>query len=158
MPKRIILIPGRSLLSFVDRYQQLVTAVLLFALLVALGFAVAGWTAARNAEQRVNSAEERVNKLEVERAAERAANEQSKKIAQVATCFAAAKSRPLLTTILRALASGEHDPTVRAAYNALISNFENASTPGIKGSPTASKCTDLAESFDIDPKPYADSR
>lgn len=150
MPERIVVIPARALMGFVSRHQQVVLAVLMFALVIALGVAVAGWTAARNAEQRVN-------RLEIDRAAETAANEQSKKIAQVATCFSAAKSRPLLTTVLRALASGEHDPAVRSAYDALISNFEDASTPGITGAPTEEKCTDLAKKLGVDPSPYSAS-
>ena len=147
MPKRLVVIPAERFVTFIGRHQRVVTAILMFALLIALGVAVAGWTAARNAEQRVN-------KLEFDRLADKAAQEQGQKIAQVTTCFNAAKSRPLLTTILRALASREYDPAVRAAFDELISSYSEASTPGIKGEPNEQRCTALAERLGIDPGPY----
>jgi hypothetical protein len=140
MPKRLLLIPGQRLLSFVDRHQKVIMACLMFALLIALGFAVAGWTAARNAEQRVS-------KLEL-------TAKQTAAVAQVATCFSAARSRPPLTTILRALASGEHDPAVRAAYDQLITDYSTSPTPGINGEPTIERCTALADKLDVDPSSY----
>ena len=142
MPKRIVLIPARRFIGFVNHHQNFVIAILMFALLVALGFAVAGWTAARNAERRVTSLEIAL------------ANTQN--VAQVATCFSAARSRPLLTTILSALASGEHDPAVRAAYDQLIGSYATAPTPGIQGEPTIERCTRLAKRLHVDPTPYLD--
>lgn len=131
----------------VSRHEQVIVAVLAFALLIALGVAVAGWTAARNAE-------ERITKIEVERAADQAAREQGEKIAQITTCFNTAKSRPLLTTVLRAMAAGESDPAVRTAINLLISNYENAGVPGVDGQPTQEKCVALAKRLNVNPAPY----
>ena len=147
MPKRIITVPARRFVGFVGSHPEIVSAILGFALLIALGVAVAGWTAARNAEQRVSV-------VELQRAADVAAAEQGRKISQVVTCFNAAKGRPPLTTILRALAAGEHDPAVRAAFDVLITTYETAPTPGIQGEPTEEKCTALAKRLGIDPSAY----
>jgi hypothetical protein len=147
MPKRLVRIPARAWASAVASHPQAVLGVLTFALVIALGFAVAGWSAARNAEQRVS-------RVELLRAADIAAAEQGRKISQVVTCFNAAKGRPPLTTILRALASRELDPAVRAAFEVLITSYETASTPGIEGQPTEDKCIALAKKLGIDPSPY----
>lgn len=147
MPDRVLKIPARAWGRVVSNHPQIVIGVLSFALLIALGIAVAGWTAARNAEQRVT-------RVEIARAADAAAQEQGKRIANVVTCFNAAKGRPLLTTILRALASREFDPSVRAAFDQLISTYEDAPTPGVKGPPTVEKCRALAHRLGIDPRPY----
>jgi len=147
MPERIVKVPARAFLRFVDHHQRAVITALMFALVIALGVAVSGWTAARNAEQRVNA-------LEVARTADQAAAAQGAKIAQVTSCFNAAKTRPLLTTILRALAANETDPAVRAAFDQLISDYETASTPGLRGSPTDESCTALAKQLGVDPQPY----
>lgn len=151
MPKRLVTVPMRLWNGFVTRHPQAVISALSFALLIALGVAVSGWTAARNAEQRVT-------RVEILRQADLAAQEQGQKIAQVATCFNAAKSRPLLTTILRALAAREFDPAVRAAFDTLINQYENSSVPGVKGTPTHEKCHALAARLGIDPTPYEDDR
>ena len=148
MPKRIVTIPARQMMLWMSRHEQIVLAILSFALVIALGVAVAGWAAARNAE-------EHVNKLEVERAAELVAREQGEKLSQVVTCFNTSRSRPLLTTILRAMAGSETDPAVRTAINLLISNYENSSVPGVEGTPTEDKCIALAHKLHIDPTPYA---
>lgn len=114
----------------------------MFALVIVLIVAVAGWTAARNAERRVTTLESVLSNTQ--------------NVAQVATCFSAARSRPLLTTILSALASGEHDPAVRAAYDQLIGSYATAPTPGIQGEPTIERCTKLAKRLHVDPTPYLD--
>lgn len=147
MPRRIVTIPARLWSNYVTRHPQVVITLLSFALLIALGVAIGGWVAARNAEQRVS-------KIEIERATEIAVNEQGKKISQVTTCFNSAVNRPLLTTILRALASRENDPVVREAFDQLISDYESTSTPNIKGPPTEAKCHALAKRLGINPAPY----
>jgi hypothetical protein len=149
MPKRIVLIPARRFIRLVNDHQNFVIAILMFALLIALGFAVAGWTAARNAERSVTSLEDVLAKTQ-------SVAQKTQNVAQVATCFSAARSRPLLTTILSALASGEHDPAVRAAYDQLIGSYATAPTPGILGEPTIERCTRLAKRLHVDPTPYLD--
>lgn len=113
---------------------------------------VSGMSALGYAKAR--SAQERINKVELAAAADKAAAEQGKKIAQVVTCFNAAKGRPLLTTVLRALASREFDPAVRAAFDQLITTYETSPVPGVKGQPTDDKCHALANRLGIDPAPY----
>lgn len=147
MPDRIVRIPARKFAAFVGSHEQLVIGMLMFALVIALGVAVAGWVAARNAEQRVT-------KLEIARLADKAAQEQGQKISQVTTCFNAAKQRPLLTTVLRALAGGESDPAVRSAFDQLILQYEKEPTPGIRGTPSEEACERLARKLGIDPAPY----
>ena len=147
MPERLILVPARKWIAWVNHHQNVVVTGLAFLLVVALVVAVAGWTQARNAEQRVT-------KVEIQAAADRAAADQGKKISQVVTCFNAANGRPLLTTILRALASREFDPSVRAAFDSLISQYEDSSTPGIVGPPTIDKCRALAVRLGVNPDQY----
>lgn len=147
MPDRLVRIPARKLMAFVSGHEQLVVAILMFALVIALGIAVAGWAAARNAEQRIT-------KIELDRIADKAVAEQGKKISQVTTCFNAAKQRPLLTTVLRALSGAEHDPAARSAFDQLILEYETAPTPGINGTPTDESCTALAKRLGVNPNPY----
>lgn len=144
MPERILKVPAALWKRLVTQHPGMVITVLSFMLLIALGIAVAGWTAARNAERRVTQ-------VEVSQAAEIAAQERGEKIAQVATCFNSANGRPLLTTVLRALAGREFDPAVREAFNQLITQYEEASSPGITGTPTHEKCRALAKRYGIDP-------
>lgn len=147
MPQRIVKIPAKRLMHWMSDHQQATLGILSFALVIALAFAVAGWTAARNAEQRVT-------KIEVESAAEHAATMQGEKISKVVSCFNAASTRPLLTTVLRAMAAREPDAVVRTAINLLISNYERSAVIGVKGQPTEEKCRTLARKLGVKSTPY----
>lgn len=147
MPSRIITVPVRWWRYIVTEHPNVVLTALVFMLVIALGFAVAGWNAAR-------SAEHRVSRIEAERLAERAAQEEGEKISKVVTCLNAAKTRPVLATVLRALAGRETDAATRAAYGILIDRYEQQATPGISGAPTRPKCLALAFRLGIDPAPY----
>lgn len=116
-------------------------------LAIVSGFSALGYAKARDAQ-------ERINRVELAAATDKAAQKQGQKIAQVVTCFNAAKGRPLLTTVLRALASREFDPAVRAAFDQLITTYETSPVPGVKGQPTDVKCHALANRLGIDPAPY----
>lgn len=147
MPSRIITVPVRWWRYIVTEHPNVVLTALVFMLVIALGFAVAGWNAAR-------SAEHRVSQVEAARLAEFAAQKQGEKISQVVTCLNAVRTRPPLTTVLRALAAREADPATRSAYGILIDRYERQPTPGITGTPTRPKCFKLADELGVDPVPY----
>lgn len=138
-PRRVV----RKYVGFVDRHRDGILAVLLVLGVVLSLLAAAGWLTARSAEQRVG-------RLEIQRQVE----EQGEKVGRVVSCFSAARTRPILVTVLRALAGREEDTVVRAAFARLIDNFEMQATPGIEGRPTRGKCLELAGKEGVDPAPY----
>ena len=124
MPERVY----RKAEHYVEDHPFEVIMLLLVALVVALIFAISGYTKARNVE----------NTLQAERL--------GKAIADVTTCFNSAERRPQLEVILRGIAS-ELQPDPRAALNGYIDDYT-------KNTPTRDDCVELAESHGIDPQPY----
>ena len=150
-PRRIV----SRYVNFVDRHRNAILALLLVLCVLLALFAAGGWLTARNANREAAEARERVTRLEVERAAEKAAREQGEKISQVVTCFNAVRSRPLLTDVLRFIAAlAASDPVARQAADTLVDVYESQPTPGIKGEPTRPKCLQLAERLGVDPAAY----
>jgi type II secretory pathway pseudopilin PulG len=139
--------PDRVLRKSVEYWREHPQGVLLVLLAMTLVVAIWGWS-------RANNAQVRLNKIEVANQAQLAAAEEGKKIGQVITCFTAARSRPLLTTVLRALAGRETDPITRTAYDVLISAYETQTIPGIRGTPTRDKCAELGEELGVDYDAY----
>lgn len=148
MPRRVLRALSAKWTGWLTRDPNPIITILAFALVIALGFAVAGWNAARNAEHRVT-------RVELGRAADQAVAEEGRKIGQVATCFSAARSRPPLTEVLRFIgALASNDPVARESVETLVKVFEQQATSGIRGEPTKAKCLQLAERLGVDPRPY----
>lgn len=124
MPRRLI----ARWNEFSGVHASIIILLLAVALVIALVFAVSGFTKARGVE----------SQLETERI--------GKQIADVATCFSSSRTRPRLVVILRGIQT-ELEPDPRQALGELISEYE-------KDTPTTQDCVDVAEGFGIDPSPY----
>jgi len=128
--------PHRRAQEWVGRHRDLIITTLL---IVAFGLAIFagdGYRRARNAQQRVNA-------IELERAQEAI----GKRVADVATCFNRARSRPQLILVLRGIAGGLSDGDARRAALQIVMEYES-STPG------RADCIALARKLDVDPSPY----
>ena len=134
MTRRLV----RRALNFQGRHAQAISLVLSFALCVALIVAVLGWRSARDAQRRLTSVELQLTTEKI-----------GKDIADVTTCFNAAKRRPGLIVILQGIAV-ELEPDPRQALNELIDQYG-------QDTPTVPDCVALARKRGIDPKPYVDN-
>ena len=73
------------------------------------------------------------------------------RVAEVAACFAAARGRPRLIIVLRALSAQLADDAVgRGALNDLINDYESST-------PLVSDCVGLAETYRLDPAEFPPS-
>ena len=138
-------VPDRLVRRAWITWKRFPQEVLLILLAITLCVAIWGWSKAGDAQQTL--------------ANQQAVADQGKRISQVVTCFNAARSRPLLTRILRGLASRESDQITRQAYGVLIDDYERQPVVGIEGAPTRDKCAKLGDmlhvdysSMDFDPK------
>ena len=143
MPKRLV---TRSL-TFLGEHVREFLALIMFAFVVLSIFAFVGWTKAADAQSRVNT-------LEVDAAQERAAAAAAKRTAEVALCFSAARNRPRLVLVLRALNGTTDDMATRIAIRGLITDYEGQPVQGITGDPTRAKCASRARQLGVDFRPY----
>lgn len=131
MPARIT----RRAMLVIDEHANTIIFLMFAVMLVTAIFAAIGWNKARGAERRVTVIE-----------AERAAEAVGKNIADVTTCFNAARNRPRLILILRGIAV-ELEPDPRAAIQDFIDEYGS-------DTPTIASCSKLATDRGIDPRPY----
>lgn len=130
--------------AWVRRY---IDAILIGLLFVVLILAIWGWQKATNAQKRINT-------IEVSRTAEQAAEEKSKATGEVVLCFSTARTRPVLTKLLRRINASEPDPVQRVRVEILIQDYESNEVPGIKGQPTRKKCVAQARALHVDYSRY----
>lgn len=124
MPDRVL----RNTLRFIDRWHSPILLMLGVALIIALIFAISGYTKAESAHEAL------------------AAERLGKHIADVTTCFNQAQSRPRLILILRGI-QAEVEPDPRQALAELIDEYE-------RSTPSRADCSRLARELGIDPAPY----
>jgi hypothetical protein len=127
--------PYQRATAILDKHGEAILLLLMAALVIALIFAVLGWNKATDAQKRVTTVE-----------AQQEAERLGKNVADVTTCFNAAKRRPGLIVILRGIAV-ELEPDPRQALNELIDAYG-------KDTPTTADCVVLARKRGIDPAPY----
>lgn len=147
MPKRIPRVTVESARAVWTVFRKYSEAVLLIMLCVVLVLAIWGWQKAANAQNRVN-------KLEVARAAEEAAQKQARVTAEVTGCFSSARTRPPLVRLLRNINSTEPNIPQRRKVNLLITEIARAPVTGITGKPTRKKCVALAKKQNVDYRRY----
>ena len=128
--------PHRRIIDWVGkRANILITGLLLLSLGLAI-VAISGYSKAANAQDRLNV-------LAVERAQE----EVGKRVADVATCFNRARSRPQLILVLRGIAGQLADGDARRAALSVVTAYEN-------DTPSRADCIALAKKLEVDAKPY----
>lgn len=125
----------RKAMDLIDEHANSIIFVMFAVMLVTAIFAAIGWNQARDAQRRLTT-------IEAERRAERV----GKDVADVTTCFNAARNRPRLIIILRGI-SVELEPDPRQALNELIDQYGS-------DTPTLARCARLARERGIDPRPY----
>jgi type II secretory pathway pseudopilin PulG len=152
MPKRIPKVTAKGARAVWAGFRRYSEAVLLIMLCVVLVLAIWGWQKATNAQNRVNA-------LELQRAAEQAAADKANKTTEVGQCFNTARTRPVLIALLRQLNQSEEDPAQRARAELLIHDYATSPVPGITGQPNRIKCIARANDlginyarFDFNPK------
>ena len=131
MPRRI----HRKATAFIDEHANTILFLLSFLMVITAIFAAIGWNQARTAQRRLTNVE-----------AIQQAELLGKNIADVTTCFNAAKNRPRLIVILRGI-SVELEPDPRQALGDLIDEYEMTT-------PATADCVALARKSGVDPKPY----
>lgn len=135
MPHRL----ARRSVQWVGRHANiLLTCLLMLSMALAL-VAVIGFNKARDAQSRVNA-------IELERTQEAI----GKRVADVATCFNRARSRPQLALVLRGIAGQFEDGDARRAALSIVMDYERT-TPG------RADCIALAKKLEVDPGPYLDN-
>lgn len=112
MPRRLVTIPARGVklglervLSFVGNRTTPIVAALLFVCLLLLLVAVGGWTAARDAQQSIDT--------------DRSARDQS----TIALCFTRSRTGPKVAAIFGKLVSDIDDSLVRKDAIALVDTY-----------------------------------
>ena len=130
--------PHRVAYNWIGRHSNIIITGLL---LVAFGLAIF----AGDGYRRARDAQRRVNAIELERAQE----EIGKRVADVATCFNRARSRPQLILVLRGIAGQLQDGDARRAALAVVMEYEN-------DTPSRADCIALAKKQGVDPDPYLD--
>lgn len=125
----------RRSVAFLDKHANTILFLLSCVMILTAIFAAIGWNKARTAQRRLTTVE-----------ATQAAEKLGKQIADVTTCFNAAKNRPRLILILRGI-SVELEPDPRQALNGLIDEYEMTT-------PAVADCVALARKNGVDPKPY----
>lgn len=143
MPKRLV---SRSL-TFLGEHVREFLALILFAFVVLAVFAFLGWRKAADAQNDLAS-------LQQERRDEKLAQDTANRTAEVALCFGAARNRPRLVLVLRALNGVTEDMATRVAIRGLITDYEGQPVQGITGEPTRDKCVARARELDVDYGPY----
>lgn len=132
MPARVT----RHAMNFIDEHANTIIFLMFVVMLLTAIFASIGWNQARNAQQRVNV-------IELDRAAERKAAD----IQRVSTCFTTARNRPRVIQILEGLAASLDDRVTRSALDDQIEAYDEST-------PTRTGCLALAAELGIDPKPF----
>jgi len=129
-PRRVVSWVGR-------RANVIITGLLLLSLGLAI-VAISGWVKA-------DAAQRKINLIEFQRQQEAI----GKRVADVATCFNRARSRPQLVIVLRGIAAQLPDGDSRRAAQQVVMDYE-------KQTPGRADCIALAKKLDVDWKPYVE--